>query len=68
MAAQALHELPELRKMDNRLLSVHEKNKMANVGSSHNGCAKLGTQQPSQRDMPRDFAQYATIGEVEAES
>jgi hypothetical protein len=43
------------------------KNKMASVGSSPNGCATIGISQPSQRIVPRDFAQYATVGEVEVE-
>jgi hypothetical protein len=54
MVAQPLHELPEPQKMDHRLLAVVAKNKMASVGSSHNGCVTIGIPQPSQRDMPRD--------------
>jgi hypothetical protein len=50
--AQPLCELPELRKMDHRLLAVRSKNKMANVGSSHNGCMIIVILRPSQRDIP----------------
>jgi hypothetical protein len=52
--------------MDHRV-AVHAKNKMASVCSLRIGCATIGILQPSQRDMPRDFAQYATVGEIEAE-
>jgi hypothetical protein len=38
------------------------------VGSLHNGCATIGILQPSQRNMQRDFARNATVGEVEAKS
>jgi hypothetical protein len=31
-----------------------KKKKMTSVGSSHNGCATIGTLQPSQREMPSD--------------
>jgi hypothetical protein len=39
---------------------------MASVGISHNGCATIGTLRPSQHDIPRDFAQYAIVGEIDA--
>jgi hypothetical protein len=60
--AQPLRELPEPRKM------VREKNKMANVGSSHHCLCDLGISQPPKRDMPRGFARYAKVGEVDADS
>jgi hypothetical protein len=41
--------LTEPRKMDHKLLSFR------------NGCATIGIPQPSQRDVPRDFVQYATV-------
>jgi hypothetical protein len=50
MVTQPLRELQELRKMDDKLLAVRAKNKIASFGSSHNGCAT------SQRYLPRDFA------------
>jgi hypothetical protein len=61
-------ELPEPQKMDHRLVAVCAKNKMANVGSSRHCLCDLGISQPPQRDMPRDFARYAKVGEVDAES
>jgi hypothetical protein len=45
-----------------------EKNKMANVSSSGHCLCDLGILQPLQRDMPRDFARYAKVGEVDPES
>jgi hypothetical protein len=39
-----------------------QQNKMASVGSLHNGFATIGKSQSSQRDMPRDKS------ELEAES
>jgi hypothetical protein len=55
--------------MDHRLVAVRTKKKnLARIGSSHNGCATIGILQPSQRDMPKDFVLYATVGEVEAYS
>jgi hypothetical protein len=64
MDAQPFPKLPEPGKMDHRLVEVCAKTKMVSVGSSRNGCVTIGISQPSQRDMPRDFAQYATVGEV----
>jgi hypothetical protein len=40
--------------MDHRLLAASAKNKMASVGSSHNGSATIGRLQPTQHDMLRD--------------
>jgi hypothetical protein len=54
--------------MNQRLVAVRAKNKMVNVGRSLNGCATIGISQPSHDYMPRDFAQYARVGEVQAES
>jgi hypothetical protein len=54
--------------MDHRLVAVREKNNMANVGSSRHCLCDLGISQPPQRKMPRDFARYAKVGEVDAES
>jgi hypothetical protein len=54
--------------MDQRLVSVRAKIKMANVGSSRHCLCDLGISQPPQRDMPRDFARYAKVGEVGAKS
>jgi hypothetical protein len=68
MDTQPMCELPELWKMDHRLLAVRAKNKMASVGSLQNGCATIGILQPSHRHMPSDFAQYAPVMEIEAES
>jgi hypothetical protein len=65
---QPLRELPEPQKMDHRLVAVRAKNKMANVGSSCHCLCDLGISQPPQGDMPRDFARYAKVGEVDAES
>jgi hypothetical protein len=45
-----------------------QKNKMASVGCPLNCCVTIGILQTSQPNVPRDFAQYATPGEVEAES
>jgi hypothetical protein len=53
--------------MDHRLVAVHAKNNMANVGSSRHCLCDLGISQPPQREMPRDFARYAKVGEVDAE-
>jgi hypothetical protein len=64
-AAQPLRGLPEPQKMEHRLLTVRTKNKMASVGSSRNSCMTIGI---SQLDMPTEFARYATVGEVDAES
>jgi hypothetical protein len=36
--------------------------------STSNLLATIGILQPSQRDMPRDFALYATVGEVRVSS
>jgi hypothetical protein len=41
-----------------------QKNKMVIVGSSHNGRVTIGISRPSQRNMPMDFARYATVGEL----
>jgi hypothetical protein len=60
MVGQLLHELPEPQKMDHRLLAFLEKYKMTSVGSLRN--ETIDIPQASQRDMPRDFAQYATVG------
>jgi hypothetical protein len=68
MVAQTLRLLPKLWKLDRRLLAVRTKNKMVSVASSRNGCATIGTPQLSQHNVPRDFAQYVTDWEVEAES
>jgi hypothetical protein len=46
--------------MDHRLVAVHEKNKMANVGSSRHFLCDLG--------IDRDFARNVKVGEVDAES
>jgi hypothetical protein len=68
MVAQPSREQPEPLKMDEKLfLAFGAKNKMASVGSSHNGCATIGISLPSQRNMPNDVSQYATVREVEAE-
>jgi hypothetical protein len=67
MVAQPLCELPEPRKMDQRLVAVCAKKKMECVDTSRNGCATIGMSQPAQCDIPRDFAWYATVREVEAE-
>jgi hypothetical protein len=66
--ANPLLKLLEPQKMDNRLVAVCAKNKMANVGSSRHCLCDLGKSQPPQRDMKRDFARYAKVGEVNAES
>jgi hypothetical protein len=50
--------------MDSRHLAVRPKNKMASVGSSRNSCAAIAIPQQSLRNMPTDFAQYATVGKV----
>jgi hypothetical protein len=65
---RTLCELPELWNMGHKLVAIRANNKMASVGSSRNSCATIGISQPSQRYMPRDFAWYATVWEVEAES
>jgi hypothetical protein len=65
MVAQPLCELPGLRKMDHRFLADRAKNKMARAGSSLNDCETIGIPQPSQREVPRDFARYSVM-EVEA--
>jgi hypothetical protein len=65
--AQPLRELSEPLKMDHRLVEVCAKNKTANVGSSRHCLYDLGISQRPQRDMPRDFARYAKVGEVDAE-
>jgi hypothetical protein len=49
-------------------VAVGAKNKTVNVGSSGHCLCDLGISQPPQRDMPRDFAQYAKVEEVGAES
>jgi hypothetical protein len=54
--------------MDQRLVAVRAINAMANVGSSRHCLCDLGISQPPQRDMPRDFARYAKVGEVDPES
>jgi hypothetical protein len=54
--------------MDHRFLAGRAKNKMASIGSLRNGYATIGIPQPSLLDIPTDFARYATVGEVEAES
>jgi hypothetical protein len=41
---------------------------MANVGRSRHCLCDLGISQPPQRDMQRDFAQYAKVGEVDADA
>jgi hypothetical protein len=64
---QPLRELPEPQKMDHKLMEVHAINKMANAGSSCHCLGDLGISQPPQRDMPRDFARYVKVGEVDAE-
>jgi hypothetical protein len=56
IVAQPLHELPEQRKMDHRLLSGCAENKMASVDSSRNYCATIGLLQLLQHDVPKDFA------------
>jgi hypothetical protein len=66
--AQPLCELPEPQKMDHRLAAVCAKNKMANVRSLPHCLCDLGISQPPQRNMPRDFARYAKVGEVGTES
>jgi hypothetical protein len=66
--AQPLHELPEPRKTDHKLVAVRAKHNMANVGSSRHCLCDLGISQPPQCAMPRDFALYAKVGEVDAES
>jgi hypothetical protein len=40
---------------------------MASVGSSRIGVVPIGISQQSQSDVLRDFARYATVGEVVAE-
>jgi hypothetical protein len=60
-----LRDLPEQQKMEHRLLVVRAKKQDACGGSSHNGCATIGISRPSQRDMPRDFARYATVEEIQ---
>jgi hypothetical protein len=40
-----------------------KKNKMASVGSSHNGCATIGRSQPPQRYMPRDKSELEAKSE-----
>jgi hypothetical protein len=62
-----LRKLPELQKMYHRLLAALAKKQMASVGSSHNGCTIIGILRLSQGDMPTDIAQYATVGEADAE-
>jgi hypothetical protein len=52
--------------MDHKRVAVRTKNKMASVGSSRNVCPTIGISQPSQRNMPRGFARYATVRIVEA--
>jgi hypothetical protein len=44
------------------------KNYIAFVGSSGNGYATIGISQLAWLDVPRDFARYATVWEVEAKS
>jgi hypothetical protein len=63
-----MRELLEPQKMDHRHMAVRAKNKMANVGSSRHCLCDLGILQPPQRDMPRDFARYAKVREVDTES
>jgi hypothetical protein len=41
------------------------KNKMTSFGSLCNGCTTIGILQLSLRDMPTDFAEYATVWELE---
>jgi hypothetical protein len=53
--AQPLCELPELRKMDHRLVAVRATNKTANVGSSRHCLCNLAISQPPQSNMPRDL-------------
>jgi hypothetical protein len=65
---QPLRELPEPQKIDHRLVAVRTKNKMVNVGSLHYCLCDLGISQPPQHDMPRDFARYAKVGEVDTEA
>jgi hypothetical protein len=66
--AQPLRKLSELRKMDHRLVAVRRKNKMANVFNLRHCLYDLGISQTPQCDMPRDFARYAKVGEVDAKS
>jgi hypothetical protein len=50
-------------------LPVHLKyqvSKMANIGSLQNGCASIGIPPSSQCDVPRYFARFATVVEIEA--
>jgi hypothetical protein len=53
--------------MDQRLVAVRAKKKMANVGSLRHCLCDLGLSQLPQRDMPRGFVQYAKVGEVDAD-
>jgi hypothetical protein len=48
--------------MDQRLVAVRPKNKMASVGSLRNGCATIGRSQLSQRNMPRELE--ANLSEI----
>jgi hypothetical protein len=66
--AQPFRELPELQKIDGQLVAVRTKNKIVNVGSSRHCFCDLGISQLPQWDMPRDFARYAKVREVDAES
>jgi hypothetical protein len=42
--------------------SSRKKNKMANVGSSHNGCANIGIWPPSHHDVPRTMPDMPQSG------
>jgi hypothetical protein len=63
LVAQPLGELPELRKLNHRLVAVHAYNKLGCFGSWRNGCVTIAMLHPSQRDMPMDKLN-ATVGEV----
>jgi hypothetical protein len=54
--------------MDQRLEAVRAKKKTRWRECSCIGCVIIAISQPSKRDMPRDFARYATVREVEDES
>jgi hypothetical protein len=65
MVKQPLCEMPEPYKTDHRLVAVRAKKVLAVYAM---GVWSIGLLQPSQHDMPRDFAWYGTVGEVEAKS
>jgi hypothetical protein len=52
--------------MDHRLVTVRAKTRWRVLAVRK--MVVIGILQLSQRDMPKDFARYAIVGEVEAES